>query len=186
MKSLLQVLLAKICDDGCHFQIYDLKGKTNLFKLLPIRLASLKLEEKDRVLILMDNDSKECKVSKARLENIVSQAGIRTKTQYPNEGFKAITRLVIQSLEAWFLGDPEALRSAYPDLGTFEDKEKFRNPESLQKPDEALDQLLAEKRIRDGKVKRADKIAPFFNLDPDQNRCPSYKSFIQALELSLK
>lgn len=56
-----------------------------------------------RILIVRDNDGADCRVLKKRLLSLVPVGAPEHRI-----------RLVCQELESWFLGDLEAVASAYP------------------------------------------------------------------------
>ncbi len=86
---------------------------------------------------------------------------------------------VVEELEAWYFGDIEALRTAYPRLpASLGAKATFRNPDAIAGGTwEALDRELKRAGYREGLAKfaAAQAIAP--HLDPERNRSRSFQVF---------
>jgi hypothetical protein len=57
----------------------------------------------EAVIVVLDADNRDCKAFLSELTNLASTIGS-----------KPLFRLAIEELEAWYLGDREALRLAYP------------------------------------------------------------------------
>lgn len=163
-------------------QVIRFQGKYDLLKKLPDRLVGFRkfAMNEDRFIILIDNDSSDCGETKSQLEAIALNAGFSTKASSPSGQYQVVTRVVIQELEAWLLGDEKAVRKAFPSLGPSAGKAKFKNPERLRKPSHELERMLDGIGNRDGKIERAKKIAKHFSLD--QNACLSFHRFVEAVK----
>jgi Domain of unknown function (DUF4276) len=87
-------------------------------------------------------------------------------------------RIVCQELEAWFLGDGEALRQAgfFGRAGAVPAIMK-RDPDSVAKPSKHVRRMRPDHK----KLMAAQKIAPF--LDPARNRSESFRSTIEAIRI---
>ena len=59
----------------------------------------------DAVLVILDNDRRDCRSFLAELKNVVNQCQPAPNTMF---------RLAIEEIEAWLLGDRSALLAAYP------------------------------------------------------------------------
>ena len=111
------------------------EGKNDLEKSIPHKLASL-----ERVLactlcrILRDNDGGDCLLLKQRLMQSCRAAGRPDTT----------VRIVCQELEAWYLGEPDALADAFgkESLRRIGGRARFRDPDAVQQPSEALRRLV--------------------------------------------
>ena len=133
--------------------------------------------------MLADEDRQDCRALKARLEAMAAGAGLRTRSVDP-EGFRVLNRIVVEELEAWFFGDPEALRDAYPGLSpTLEEKAAYRVPDAIGGGTwEALERVLQEAGYYGaGIAKRrvATDVAKHFV--PSRNRSRSFQIFWGAL-----
>ena len=79
-----------------------MKGRSDLEKSIPRKLRAWR-EPGVRFVILRDNDGDDCVRLKRRLVQSCQQAG-RPDT---------VVRIVCQELEAWYLGEPDALADAF-------------------------------------------------------------------------
>ncbi|HUW30965.1 MAG TPA: DUF4276 family protein, partial [Planctomycetota bacterium] len=91
-------------------------------------------------------------------------------------------RLAIEELEAWYFGDWEAVRAAYPRLpGTI--PARYRDPDAVKGGTwEALERLMQKAGYFRGglrKIELAGMVAP--NMDPARNASSSFKAFSAAL-----
>ena len=119
-KAALDVLLPKILPASVTFLVSNFNGKPDLLKKLPNRLHAYarRIGHEDlKVCVLVDRDSQDCRMLKRELEMIAEQAGLVTKSVSKGEVFHVLNRIVVEELEAWFFGDPDALRRAYPGWG---------------------------------------------------------------------
>lgn len=134
MKVLLEGLLPRLFP-GLDFLLVPHEGKSDLEKSIPRKLKAWK-DPKVRFVVVRDNDGGDCVGLKARLRALCQQAG-RPDT---------LVRIVCQELEAWYLGEPEALAEAYgnPKLAKLAAKAKFREPDALVKPSVELERLVPE------------------------------------------
>lgn len=90
----------------------------------------------------------------------------------------AFVRIACQELEAWYLGDTDALAEAFEDEGlrALGGRERFRNPDSVVGPARALEELIPEFQ----KVSGARRMAP--RLRRDGSRSASFNAFVGAVE----
>ena len=99
------------------------------------------------------------------------------------DNFQVVNRLAIEELEAWFFGDIEALRAAYPEVSrTFHRRPKYRDPDAiLGGTSEALARLLKSYYPRWlPKTKVAEKIA--LHMEPCRNKSRSFQVFVKGLK----
>ena len=162
MEATLRVLLPKV--GVFSFQIVTFQGVGDLEASLTRRIRAWR-DPNARFLVIRDNDNGDCRNRKQRLIKLITDAG-------GNRAAKV--RIVMQELEAWFLGDPEALMAAglmrrgqYPAF--------LRDPEAQAQPVTQLRKLEAGY----GKVSGARRIAP--HLDPARNAACSFHSTINAI-----
>ena len=132
MKHLLQNLLPRLIP-GVDFLCIPHEGKTDLERSIPRKLLAWN-EPGTRFVIVRDNDNGDCHRLKARLRALCVQGG------HP----ETLIRLPCQELEAWYLGDLNALADAYADprLRRLAGKAKYRNPDALPHPAAELAKLL--------------------------------------------
>src|SRR6266542_1288310 len=86
------------------------------------------------VVVLIDEDRQDCKRLKAELEDAATVVGLPTKSSVEaGTPFVVLNRVVVEELEAWFLGDCDAIRSAYPRVpGSIERRAAYRQPDEIR------------------------------------------------------
>lgn len=187
-EAALEVILPKILSDDVSFRFHVFEGKQDLLKNLPARLRgySQSISDKHRIIVLIDKDREDCFQLKARLEKAAQDAGFVTKSSAPPEGdFQVVNRLVIEELEAWFFGDVEALRTAYPRVSrNLQYQARYRDPDAITGgTSEVLERLLRRLNYhREGlpKIAVAQNIAQ--HMEPSRNRSKSFQVFVEGLK----
>lgn len=119
-----------------------------------------------RFLVLRDNDGADCVERKRRLAELVAKSGCAAPCK---------VRIVCQELEAWFVGDPEALVEAglvdcIPSAASFRG-----DPDALADPVAVLKKVCGPY----AKISNASLIAPY--LDLDRNRSASFRETVAAI-----
>ncbi len=182
----LRQIIPKIVNDKVDVTLIEFNGKQHLLRDLPKKFQGYRAwSQKDdavRFLVLVDADEQDCKLLKAQLEDLASKAKLKTKTASP-KNFVLVNRIAIEELEAWFFGDPEALRSAYPRLPFFEAAAKFRDPDKIQGGTwEALYRLM-KKAGYDWpvfpKIEFARTVAT--HMVPGRNKSRSFQTFVAGI-----
>ena len=89
-----------------------------------------------------------------------------------------LIRIACQELEAWYLGEPEALADAFgrEALRTLWRRARFRDPDSVLRPSVAVEQLAPEFQ----KVSGARRMAQ--HLSRERNRSSSFQAFVAGIE----
>lgn len=184
----LKHILPKILSDkvDCYYHVFE--GKHDLLKELPKRLKTYRrwIPDDWRIIVLIDEDRRDCHELKERLEKIAYDAGLVTKSSAaPDEDFQIVNRIAIEELEAWFFGDVEALRAAYPKIPKdLQAQTKYRDPDAIGGGTyEALERLLKQTRdYKDYLPKRevAQNIAQ--HMEPSRNRSISFQVFVEGLK----
>ena len=182
----LIVLLPRIIKPDDTYRLHPFQGKKDLLRKLRSRLSGYAraVREDQRVVVLVDRDSDDCFQLKARLEQDAAWCGLSTKkAPSPSGSYTVITRIAVEELEAWFFGDWEAARAAYPQLSPrTTNKAAYRNPDGVQGGTwEALERELQKAGYyRAGMPKRevARNIAKHMN--PLCNRSKSFQVFMAA------
>jgi hypothetical protein len=191
-KAALDRLLPKIIQGKTRFAIRNFGSKYKLLKELSKRLAGyakqIQRGENLRILVLVDQDSDDCMALKQKLENFALERGLATKSHPDVQGrFVVVNRVVVEELESWFIGDPEALRRAFPKLPPAKNKGIFAKPDNQNgKAWESLHRFLKKHGIYKNnypKIEAATKISPF--LDLKRNRSPSFQQFLVGIEALL-
>ena len=136
------------------------------------------------VMILIDKDRDKCEKLKQDLETIARRIGLPTKTNPRGDRFHVVNRIAIEELEAWYLGDPDALKKAYPKLSKEILKRHARNPDAIEeKTKETLHKLLQNAGYYQDKLEQidiAEKMAQ--HMQPHQNTSPSFKHFANGMK----
>ena len=187
-KAALNAILPKILspDVICNFYVFE--GKQDLLKELPGRLKGYSnwLPDDWRIIVLVDEDREDCRELKEKLERIAHDAGFVTKSNATSGyDFQVVNRLAVEELEAWFFGDVEALRQAYPRIPVnLQSKAKYRNPDAIRGGTyEALERLLIRENYYRRQIHKptvAQNIAP--HMEPDRNRSKSFQVFVEGLK----
>ena len=186
MEVFLRELLPRILSADCDFEIHPFQGKLDLLGNLGNRLRGYAqwLPDDWRILVIVDRDDDDCRQLKQRLEDVASGANLRTRSQAGGRPWQLVNRVVIEELEAWYFGDWEAVRSAYPRVSpTVPNQSRYRNPDSVRGGTwEAFERILKGRGyFRTGlrKMEAARTVAAY--IDPARNRSHSFTKFRDAL-----
>ena len=182
----LKAILPKILSNDVTFDFLVFEGKDDLLNNLSARLMGYRwIPDNWRIMVLIDEDRRDCHELKAKLEKAADEAGFVTKSNAaPNENFQVVNRLAIEELEAWFFGEVEAMHAAYPRIPeNLQSKAKYRNPDAIQGGTyEALERLLIQKNYYRGRIPKptvAQNIAQ--HMVPNRNRSKSFRVFVEGL-----
>ena len=177
----LGILLPRMVPEA-GFEIREFSGKAALLKALPVRLAGyaarLKWEQL-KVAVLVDRDDDDCLVLKQQLQDFAANAGLTTRA-IDSDNFQVLNRIVVEELEAWLLGDAEALNRAYPRVPiSLANQARYRDPDAIRGGTwEALEAVLVKHGYhRSGlrKMQAATDIAQHMNVE--SNRSKSFQVF---------
>jgi hypothetical protein len=182
----LRALLPRILDPGHTFQLHPHGGKAALLRHLVGRLRGYRawVPPDFGIVVLVDRDADECHDLKSKLLAAARGAGFRPRTDAGDRPFDLLARIVVEELEAWYLGDAAALRQAYPRLPrTLTSDRLCRDPDALRGGTwEALERLFQRHGYFHGglrKLEAAATIAP--QMDPDRNTSGSFGVFRDGL-----
>ena len=138
----LRILVPKIVGQTITFDLHPFQGKHDLMRGLPARLRAYARWVQPTwiqaggtgIVVLIDEDRQDCKRLKAELEDAAAVAGLPTKSSVEaGIPFVVLNRVVVEELEAWFLGDCEAIRAAYPTVpGSIERRSAYRQPDEIR------------------------------------------------------
>lgn len=185
MEAALRLLLPPMLE-GISFEIYQHQCKDDLLKRLPERLRGYAtwIPETWRIVIVVDRDDDECDELKRRLEQMAKDTGLRTRSMDGGGGYVVVNRLAIEELEAWYFGDWEAVRAAYPKVPpTIPQRAPYRDPDAIAGGTwEAFERVL--QRVgyfKTGlrKIEAARAVAA--HMDHDRNRSRSFQALRGAL-----
>ena len=186
MEAFLQGLLPRVLPEGCTFECRVFQGKQDLLRKLESRLRGYRrwLPNECRLVVVVDCDDDDCHALKTRLERAAADAGLLTRSRARGGSWQVVNRIAIEELEAWYFGDWEAVRQAYPRVSpNVPQQARYRDPDAIQGGIwEAFERILKKRgHFRDGlrKIEAARAIAP--NIDPARNRSRSFAAFHDAL-----
>jgi hypothetical protein len=186
-EAALRVLLPRLVPARCQHRIINLQNKSRLLQNIESRLLGYadRCEEEDlRFVVLVDRDNDDCVRLKRQLDEFAQRAGLATRAHQDGgvvPPFRVLNRVVIEELESWFLGDSDALRSAYPRLPNLDPRKRpFNNPDNGGRWEE-LEKLLAKHGYPKPykKIDGARRIAA--HMDPARNRSASFCAFRDGL-----
>lgn len=180
MEAALAVLLPKLTP--LTFTLHSHQGKADLLKRLPAKLRGYSrwLLATSRVLIVVDRDNADCLALKQQLREVIESAGFVEGTKgvrATQDSWHVVSRVAIEELEAWYFGDWEAVRSAYPKVPKgVPNQERYRHPDEIAGGTwEALERVMKEAGyFKTGlrKIEAARNITQY--MDPARNRSPSF------------
>ena len=184
MESALRLILPKMVGDAT-FEVYPHQSKSDLLNNLPNRLRGYAnwLPADWRIIVVVDRDLDDCSQLKNRLETAAAAAGMTTRAARA-ETIHVVNRLAIEELEAWFFGDWEAVKAAYPKVpANIPEKQGYRDPDAIAGGTwEALEKVLKrhgyfQTGLR--KIEAARSIAQ--HMVPERNRSKSFQVFRDAI-----
>jgi hypothetical protein len=184
-ETALRILLPKMLGEA-SFEVYSHSCKDDLLKRLPERLRGYATWIPDdwRIVVVVDRDDDNCVELKERLESMAARVGIATKTRPKKKRFAVVNRLAIEELEAWYFGDWEAVKQAYPKVkANIPSQAKYRSPDAIKGGTwEAFERVMkAAGYFKTGlrKIEAARAVATHMN--PDRNTSRSFQVLREAL-----
>lgn len=165
MEVTLRAILPKLGLQPQDYQIVAFQGKSDLEASLVRRVRAWR-DPRARFLVLRDNDNGNCAQRKARLQGFLQQSG---------SSRPAKVRIIMQGLEAWFLGDVAALRAAGLLAADSAPAWTRQPPFAHQRPCDILDRLDPTY----GKVTGARRIAGHLSLTG--NTAPCFHATLAAI-----
>ena len=169
MKVLLECLLPRIFPGWAvqaHFLCIAHEGKNDLRKSIPKKLRAWQ-GHGDRFVVVHDQDNSDCISLKQALGTLCSDAG-RPDT---------LIRIVCRELEAWYLGDLEAMSREFGEASLLHKapRRRFRDPDSIDRPSAILEELLPTFQ----KLSGARRMG--MQLSLESNKSKSFASFIYGI-----
>ena len=185
MEAFLRGILPRVLGD-ISFEVYPSQCKEDLLERLPERLQGYAgwLPDSWRVVIMVDRNGDDCHDLKQRLEDMADEVGLSTRTEAGGQPYSVINRIVIEELEAWYFGDWEAVRQAYPRVPpNVPMQAKYRDPDGILGGTwEAFERVLKRAGYFEGglrKIEAAKMIAQ--HAEPGRNRSRSFSVFHNTL-----
>jgi Domain of unknown function (DUF4276) len=170
MVELLRGVLPKVFPEWVenqHWIAVPHNGKSDLEASVPRKLRAWNRPD-DRFVIMRDNDGGDCHRHKRRL--------LQLTVGKPSD--QILIRIVCQELESWFLGDLEAVKTAYPRAARniTATHRKFPDPDRMTNAAQELNQITEVP----GKVGRAKAISGHMNVEA--NVSLSFQVFVSGLK----
>ena len=142
-KAALEVLIPRIVGPDHSFDIHPFRGKQDLLEKLPSRLRAYSkwIPDDWRIVVLIDEDRQDCVALKQTLVDHAARVGLARRT---------LCRIAVEELEAWFLGDSQAITQTFPRVSArYTRWKRFRNSDAVAGGTwEALEWLLAKNEAR--------------------------------------
>lgn len=183
MEAALRTMLPRLLGD-VGFDVFPYQGKTDLLRELPKRLKGQAswLPADHRVVVVVDADTDDCTELRAQLDKIAIAAQLVVRAAAKPQ-WQIANRIVIEELEAWFFGDWQAVRTAYPRVPDISRKAAYRDPDAIRGGTwEAFErELQAAGYFPGGLQKIAAARAVAEHLDPDRNRSASFGKLWEVL-----
>ena len=166
MKDLLEGLLPRYFP-GMSFMCIPHEGKSDLEKSIPRKLKAWRTPG-DRFVVMRDQDQRDCIQLKQELLQMCVDAD-RPDT---------LVRIVCRELEAWYLGEPDALAEAFGNdrVRRIGNRARFRNPDEVQYPSTALKEIIPEFQKGSG----ARRMSRF--LSRERNSSISFQFLLSGIE----
>ena len=186
MEAFLNVLLPRLLPADRKFAIRVFRGKHVLLRELERRLRAYAtwLPEDHRIVVMVDRDNDECHELKARLEETAGRAGLLTRSRATERPWQLVNRVVIEELEAWYFGDWQAVRTAYPRVSAvIPNKAAYRISDAIAGGTwEAFERTMKRHGyFRTGLRKMEAARAIANHIDPARNRSHSFGLFVGAI-----
>ncbi len=185
MEAALRLWLPQVLGH-VSFQVHAYQCKDDLMKRLPDRLRGYSnwLPGDYRVVVLVDRDDDDCRHLKRRLEHMAQAVGLWTRSNAGDAPYQVVNRLAIEELEAWYFGDWDAVKAAYPNVSnSIPNKARYRDPDAIAGGTwEAFERILQRAGyFRTGlrKIEAARAIAKHWA--PGANRSRSFRALHRVL-----
>lgn len=176
MAALLKQLLPNILpemwrlDENCFIRVHE--GKQDLQLSLPRKIRAARHKRgHSTFIVLQDQDANDCRALKKKLVDICENA------RDGAENISTLVRIVCHELEAWYLGDSEALFAVFPSLRgqNLYGRSRFRNPDSCINPKNELKRRIGSY----AQIETARQIASHMSLERNQSQ--SFRCFVSGV-----
>lgn len=151
------------------------EGKKDLQKSIPRKVKAFgKFPQKVGIVVLQDQDSSDCKELKANL--------VRLCANHANENTPYLVRIACHELEAWYIGDMDALEAVFPRFNAknYKNKAIFRNPDACVNPKNELKRILGEY----SQLQKAKEMGAQMAIN--KNKSESFNQFIRGVKLFIE
>lgn len=176
MKKFLEGILSRLEFEANKFEIKAHNGKGDLIANLDKIVPTLS-KRAQRIIVILDQDKQNC----IELKDKIRGKMVKCSCDYT-------IRIACYELEAWFLGDMHAIAQCSDifKVQRFQNKEKYRDVDNVQKPSDAIRQIVPDWQKKYGsKSKFSERIATEISLKPKDsegaNRSHSFHIFLDTL-----
>ena len=184
MEAFLNELLVGAFPD-ITFAVHVFQGKKDLLGKLQSRLNAYAkwLTPDYRVVVVVDRDRDDCHNLKARLEGMARNAGLLTRSTAGGRAWQAVNRIAVEELEAWYFGDWDAVRAAYPRApANVPNRAAYRDPDGINATWEAFERVMKSAGyFKTGLRKVEAARAVGAGMNPRLNRSRSFANFYDAI-----
>lgn len=189
-EKVLDNLMPKIITGEHTYRCIRFQGKMDLLKNLATELRGYArwITDDYRIIILLDRDRDDCLMLKNSLNKLAADAGLITKSSAQTSFYQVLNRIAIEEIEAWFFGDANAMRIAYPKLsGSFETKALYRNPDNIKDTWEAMERLLQRGGYFKTGLRKSEAASEISqHMQPLHNRSRSFQVFWEGITSCLQ
>ena len=183
MEAFLRTLLPQLLPEICGHEIHAFQCKSDLKRKLPARLRAYArwLPEDWRIFVLVDRDRDDCRDLKNELEEAAQGSGLRTISR--DERWQLANRIVVEELEAWYFGNWEAVRRAYPRVSPrIPNRARYRDPDGIANTWEAFERILQRHGYFTNGLRKTEAARAIAgHVDPADNRSRSFSVFHRTL-----
>jgi len=177
-KNLFESIIPQIIPEDVYYRIYPHQGKQDLEKALSSVIPSISRTPGALILVTRDQDQSDCVAIKEQFNQIMIN-----KCSCPYK-----IRIICKELEAWFLGDLEAIKKAYPRFNpdAYINKAELRNVDAISNPNRLLLRMIPEYNDRETlpKLESSESISKHLNLQ--SNRSSSFNQTLNGISELLK
>ena len=171
--------------DGRSGEVTSFGGKERMLRTLPGLFYTLaRAQYADRVIVVIDQDTDDCEALKRHIHDDAVAADLVYRNQLTSESSLRI-RIAMTELESWFIGDPAAVRAAFPHLTERDMRlRRGQHPDDMPNAWEWLERRLMQRGyfpVGMRKVVAAEAIAQHLDLSPEANASQSFRLFLRTL-----
>ena len=184
-KEALEVLINRLARGvgSFSFAITAFHGKEQMLAEIEQRLLPIARSRwADAVILIIDQDDDDCLALKQTLAAAALDAGLPA-TGPRERPINVTVRIAMSELESWFLGDPAAVRRAYPKLQR-RDLRITGDVDALPQAWERLQRPLLRRGYYEQRMPKtivARRIAEYMTVDPGGNRSGSFNVLLSTL-----
>lgn len=186
MEAFVRALLPRLLPQDKSFEVHAFQGKGDLLVKLEARLRGYAawLPNDWRVVVVVDRDDEDCHDLKERLEAMALRSGLRSRSRAGGLPWQLVNRIAVEELEAWYFGDWEAVRAAYPRVSAhIPQRQGFRDPDAVTGGTwEAFERVMQRHGYFKGGLRKIEAARAIgTHIDAERSRSQSFSVFQKAL-----